>query len=70
LRDRRVDRVRAFRDVPRPRFERERIVKSEVARFDRAPGQPGANDELRAGWGGGCCEEEQQRGGPRRRDAG
>ncbi len=50
LGDRRVDRVSALRDVPRPRFERERIMKSEVARFDRAPGQPGADDELRAGW--------------------
>jgi hypothetical protein len=67
LGDRRVDRVRALRDVLRPRFERERIVKCEASRFDRAPGQPGTDDELRTGWRRG--REEQERGGPCRRDA-
>jgi hypothetical protein len=66
LRDGRVDRVGALRDVPGPRFERERIVKCEAARFDRAPGQPGTDDELRAAWR--CGDEEQERGGPCRRD--
>ncbi len=42
-------------------------MKSEVARFDRPPGQPCPDDELCAGWR--CGGEEQERDGPRRREA-